>query len=43
MQDEKFGNPGLGKICGLEDIRQIVTDIGIDNHIATTLQRLGME
>lgn len=39
----KFGKRGFGKICGLEDIEQIITDSGISEHMAETLTAMGIE
>lgn len=39
----KFGKRGFGKICGLEDIEQIITDSGISEHMLKTLQGMGIE
>ncbi len=39
----KFGKRGFGKICGLEDIEQIITDSGISKHMADTLKSMGIE
>lgn len=39
----KFGKRGFGKICGLEDIEQIITDSGISDHTLKTLQGMGIE
>ena len=39
----KFGKRGFGKICGLEDIEQIITDRGISDHVAETLKGMGIE
>lgn len=39
----KFGKRGFGKICGLEDIEQIITDSGISEHMAETLKSMGIE
>jgi DeoR family transcriptional regulator of aga operon len=39
----KFGKRGFGKICGLEDIEQIITDKGISDHILKTLKEMGIE
>ncbi|HVE60842.1 MAG TPA: DeoR/GlpR family DNA-binding transcription regulator [Chitinophagaceae bacterium] len=39
----KFGKRGFGKICGLEDIEQIITDKGISDHMAKTLMGMGIE
>jgi DeoR family transcriptional regulator of aga operon len=39
----KFGKRGFGKICGLEDIEQIITDSGISDHMLKTLQGMGIE
>jgi DeoR family transcriptional regulator, aga operon transcriptional repressor len=39
----KFGKRGFGKICGLEDIEQIITDSGISDHMVESLKGLGIE
>jgi DeoR family transcriptional regulator of aga operon len=39
----KFGKRGFGKICGLEDIEQVITDPHISDHMVKTLQGLGIE
>lgn len=39
----KFGKRGFGKICGLEDIEQIITDGGITEHMVNTLKGMGIE
>lgn len=39
----KFGKRGFGKICGLEDIEQIITDSGISDHMVETLKGMGIE
>jgi DeoR family transcriptional regulator of aga operon len=39
----KFGKRGFGKICGLEDIEQVITDSGISDHMAKTLMGIGIE
>jgi DeoR family transcriptional regulator of aga operon len=39
----KFGKRGFGRICGLEDIEQVITDSGISDHMVTTLRGLGIE
>jgi DeoR family transcriptional regulator of aga operon len=39
----KFGKRGFGKICGLEDIEQVITDSGISDHTAKALKNMGME
>lgn len=39
----KFGKRGFGRICGLEDIEQVITDSNISEHMAETLQGLGIE
>jgi DeoR family transcriptional regulator, aga operon transcriptional repressor len=39
----KFGKRGFGKICGLEDIEQIITDGGISDHMVDTLKGMGIE
>ena len=39
----KFGKRGFGKICGLENIEQIITDSGISAHMLETLKGMGIE
>ena len=39
----KFGKRGFGRICGLEDIEQVITDNNISEHMVETLQGLGIE
>jgi len=39
----KFGKRGFGKICGLEDIEQVITDSGISDYMAKTLMGIGIE
>ena len=39
----KFGKRGFGKICGLEDIEQVITDSNISDHMVETLKGLGIE
>lgn len=39
----KFGKRGFGKICGIEDIEQVITDDKISGHIVKTLEALGIE
>ncbi|MGV3541105.1 MAG: DeoR/GlpR family DNA-binding transcription regulator [Rufibacter sp.] len=39
----KFGKRGFGRICGFEDIDQIITDKGISEHTFKTLQGLGVK
>ena len=39
----KFGKRGFGKICGLEDVEQIITDRGISDHMVETLKGMGIE
>lgn len=38
----KFGRKGFGRICGLEDIDQIITDNGIDDKTKNRLIELGI-
>ena len=38
----KFGRKGFGRICGLEDVDQIITDKGLDQKTKTRLIELGM-
>lgn len=39
----KFGKRGFGRICGLDEIEQIITDKGISDHMAETLRSMGIE
>lgn len=39
----KFGKKGFGRICGLEDIDQIITDEGIDSITKNRLEELGID
>lgn len=39
----KFGKRGFGKICGMEDIEQVITDSDISEHMVETLKSMGIE
>jgi len=39
----KFGRKGFGRICGLEEVDQIITDGGIDGKIKNQITELGIE
>jgi DeoR family transcriptional regulator of aga operon len=39
----KFGKRGFGRICGLEEVDQIITDSGIPEHYKKDLESLGIE
>lgn len=39
----KFGKRGFGRICGLEDVEQIITDKGISDHTVEMLRGMGIE
>ncbi|WP_306462922.1 DeoR/GlpR family DNA-binding transcription regulator [Chitinophaga agrisoli] len=39
----KFGKRGFGRICGLEDVDEIITDKGISPHILKTLEDMGIK
>jgi len=39
----KFGKRGFGRICGLEEVDQIITDAGITEHMQEKLKGLGIE
>lgn len=43
VDSSKFGKRGFGKICGLEDIEQIITDSNISKHTVNTLESMGVE
>lgn len=39
----KFGRRGFGRICGLEEVAQIITDKGIPDHYVNQLEGMGIE
>lgn len=39
----KFGKRGFGKICGLDDIEQVITDDGISSHAKEKLISMGIQ
>ncbi|GAB2546212.1 transcriptional repressor AgaR [Rufibacter soli] len=39
----KFGRRGFGRICGFEDIDEIITDKGISEHTIDTLRGMGVK
>ncbi|MGV3588958.1 MAG: DeoR/GlpR family DNA-binding transcription regulator [Adhaeribacter sp.] len=39
----KFGKRGFGRICGFDDIDQIITDKGISDHIIQALEGMGVK
>ena len=39
----KFGRKGFGRICGLEDVDQIITDSGIEDSYRDKLIELGID
>jgi len=39
----KFGKRGFGRICGLEDVEQVITDSGISDHMLEILKGMGIE
>jgi DeoR family transcriptional regulator, aga operon transcriptional repressor len=39
----KFGKRGFGRICGLEDIEQVITDSNVSEHMVDTLKGMGIE
>jgi DeoR family transcriptional regulator of aga operon len=39
----KFGKKGFGKICGFEDVDEIITDKGIPATIKSELESLGVK
>ena len=39
----KFGKRGFGRICGLEEVDQVITDAGISEHMSKTLKGMGIE
>jgi len=43
VDSSKFGKKGFGRICGLEDVDQIITDSGLDFAIKERLIELGID
>ena len=43
VDSSKFGKKGFGRICGLEDVDQIITDTGIDLATKERLMELGID
>lgn len=39
----KFGKRGFGKICGIEEVDQVITDSGISPQVLQQLESLGIE
>jgi DeoR family transcriptional regulator of aga operon len=39
----KFGRRGFGRICGIEEVNQIITDKGIPDHYVNHLEGMGIE
>lgn len=39
----KFGRRGIGRICGIEDVNQVITDKGIPDHYVNHLESMGIE
>lgn len=39
----KFGKRGFGRICGIEEVNQVITDSGIPDHYVNHLQGIGIE
>lgn len=39
----KFGKRGFGRICGLEEVDQVITDKGISGHMLEKLKGMGIE
>ncbi|HEX8334997.1 MAG TPA: DeoR/GlpR family DNA-binding transcription regulator [Segetibacter sp.] len=39
----KFGRRGFGRICGIEEINQVITDDGIPAHYKNHLESMGIE
>ncbi|WP_430973639.1 DeoR/GlpR family DNA-binding transcription regulator [Sunxiuqinia rutila] len=39
----KFGKRGFGKICNLDQVDVIITDAGIPQHTASTIEEMGIE
>lgn len=39
----KFGKRGFGRICGLEEVEQVITDSGVSGHTVKILEDMGIE
>jgi DeoR family transcriptional regulator, aga operon transcriptional repressor len=39
----KFGKRGFGRICGLEEVDQVITDKAVSEHTVETLKSMGIE
>jgi DeoR family transcriptional regulator of aga operon len=39
----KFGKRGFGRICGVEEVEQVITDKGISDHMVDSLKGMGIE
>lgn len=39
----KFGKRGFGRICGFDDIHQIITDKGVSDYVVRTLEGMGIK
>ena len=39
----KFGKRGIGRICGIEEVNQVITDSGIPDHYVNHLEGMGIE
>lgn len=39
----KFGKRGIGRICGIEEVNQVITDSGIPDHYVNHLESMGIE
>jgi len=39
----KFGKRGFGRICGFEDIDEVITDKDISDHIVKFLEGVGVK
>ncbi|MBC9910035.1 DeoR/GlpR transcriptional regulator [Chitinophaga varians] len=39
----KFGKRGFGRICGLEDVDEVITDTGISPHLVKTMEDMGIK
>jgi DeoR family transcriptional regulator of aga operon len=39
----KFGKRGFGKICGVEEIQEVITDSGVSDHMVQKLEAMGIK
>ncbi|WP_343071107.1 DeoR/GlpR family DNA-binding transcription regulator [Chitinophaga qingshengii] len=43
VDSSKFGKRGFGRICGLEDVDEVITDTGISPHLVKAMEDMGIK